>query len=153
MPIVKRDAGVMSRLLRLVACGALLTGCAGTPPAEVCSAAWIKPRVDSALSEFRAVADEAYVGLRRQGDRVARKGSLGLIERAAAMLALTRLVAQFQNSQALDDIQTLGRTCNDPELARKALRSTLVEYDVPESLLDLLDEVEAFTELITESRG
>lgn len=129
-----------------------LGACASTPPAaEVCSANWIKPRTDAALNDFKRSSDDIWQRLQKSGERAADKGNIGLIEKASVLLSLTRLVSSFQNSQALEDLQTLGRTCDDPDLVRNALVGTLEEYNVPEPYINLLNELEAFMQLMNTS--
>ena len=143
-----------TRLLCIALAASLLGACATLLPAEeVCSANWIKPRADAAISEFRSATEDSWNSLRSTGERVAEKGELGLLERASALVTITRLVNAFQNSQALDDLRTLGRTCDDPELVQNALRSTLQEYGVPNQYIELLDELSGFVELMQNASG
>lgn len=142
---------LMRRLPKLLATtllAALLTACASTPPPEeICSAAWIKPRTDAALDEFKGATSDKWKTLQRSGEQAA-SGEIGLLEKARVILSLASVVNSFQNSQALEDLQTLGTTCNDPELVSNALRGVLTEYGVPDTYIDLLDELEGFIELM-----
>ncbi len=130
----------------------VLTGCVSAPrPEEVCTANWIKPRTDAALTEFRSATSESWDSLQKTAKRTAKSGELGIIERASVLLTLTRLASSFKNSQALSDLQTLGRTCNDPNLVRNALVGALEDYDVPQPYINLLNELDAFVQLFEES--
>ena len=64
------------------------------------------------------------------------------------LLSLTSLVNDYQSSQALQDLRTLGQTCDDPDLVKNALLGTLEEYNVPQPYLNLLNELDAFVELL-----
>jgi len=133
-----------------------VVGCVSTPPAEeVCSANWIKPRTDAALKEFRNSTSDTWDKLSKTGKRASKRGSLGLIEKASVLLSLTGLVNSFQNSQALEDLQLLGKTCNDPDLVKNALVGTLEEYNVPDAYINLLNELDGFIKLLdsTASNG
>lgn len=130
----------------------LLTACASTPPPEeICSAAWIKPRTDAALDEFKDATSGKWKTLQRSSEQTANGNDLGLLEKARVILSLASVVSSFQNSQALEDLQTLGKTCDDPELVSNALRGVLSEYGVPDTYIDLLDELEGFIELMNNS--
>ncbi len=145
---------ITKRLLTASLCTLLLAGCASTPrPEEVCSANWIKPRTDAALSEFRTSTSDIWDRLENTGKKAAENGKLSILERASVLFSLTRLVSSFQNSQALDDLQTLSKTCNDPQLVRTALSDTLTEYNVPQQYIDLLNELDAFTTLLQQSES
>lgn len=150
--------GPRNRLIRVAGVGLLalatvmLGACATTPsPAEVCSASWIKPRTDSALADFKRTTKDSWERLRKTGENAARQGNLGLVEKARVILSLTTLVSSFQNSQALTDLQTLGQTCNDPDLVRNALVGTLEEYNVPAPYIKLLNELDDFRRLLEET--
>ena len=144
-----RRLAIMTGLLL----ASFIAGCASTKPtpAEVCSAAWIKPRTDAAINDFTRSTKGSWEQLQRSGERAANEGSLGFIERASVILSLTRLLGQFQDSQALADLRTLSTTCNDPDLVRNALVDTLEEYDVPEPFIDLMGQLEEFIELMDPS--
>lgn len=130
----------------------LVAACASTPPPEeICSASWIKPRTDAALAEFKDATSGQWKALQRSGERASGAADLDLLEKARVLLSLAGVVTSFQNSQALEDLQTLGKTCNDPELVSNALRGVMSEYGVPDAYLDLLDELEGFIELMNNS--
>ena len=132
----------------------LVSACATTPSAEeVCSADWIKPRTDAALQEFKNSTQDTWKKLSSTGKRASKRGSLGLIEKASVLLSLTSLVNSFQNSQALEDLQLLGKTCNDPDLVKNALVGTLEEYNVPDAYINLLNELDGFLKLLESSAG
>lgn len=129
--------------------------CANQPrPEEICTANWIKPRVDAALTDFRANTGDIMQSLSETADDVAGSGgSLGIMDKMSVLLSLTKLVGNFQGGQTLKDLNTLGRTCNDPELAVNALKGVLTEYKVPEPFMDLLENLDAFKAMAEEAAG
>lgn len=135
------------RLITTLLLTVFLTACASTPsPAEICSAQWIKPRTDAALADFKEATSGNWKTLQRSGEQAS--GDLGFLEKARVILSLASIVSSFQSSQAFEDLQTLSKTCNDPELVSNALRGTLSEYGVPAAYIDLLDELEGFIDLM-----
>lgn len=153
--MVKRFLSVSRLFVAICFAGTLLGGCASQQlsAAEVCSADWIKPRTDAALNEFRKSTSGTWESLQKSGKKAAANGKLGLLERASVLFSLTRLVNSFQNSQALDDLQLLSTTCNDPQLVRNALTDTMAQYNVPQQYIDLLGELEQFTTLLQQNGG
>jgi len=142
----------LPRLITTLLLTGLVAACASKPPPEeICSAGWIKPRTDAALAEFKDATSDQWQALQRSGESASGATDLGLLEKARVLLSLAGVVTSFQNSQALDDLQTLGRTCNDPELVSNALRGVMSEYGVPDAYINLLDELEGFLELMDNS--
>ncbi len=131
----------------------LLSGCATTPnPEEICSAEWIKPRADAAMEDFRENVGEILGTLAGTSEAVEQSEGFGLVERARVLFDLARLVNTFQDGQTLRDLRTLGDTCNDPELALRAFNGVLTEYEVPQPVIQLLNELEGFRQLVAESQ-
>jgi len=123
--------------------------CANQPsPEEICTADWIKPRVDSAMADFRANTGEIMQSLSDTGEEiVGSDGALGLLDKMKVLLSLTKLVGNFQGGQTLKDLNALGRTCSDPELAINAFKGVLEEYKEPQSFVDLLENLDEFKAL------
>jgi len=146
---------MITRLLALVLSAAVLAGCASQQlsPEEICSANWIKPRTDAAISEFRKSTSSTWESLQKSGKKAASSGKLGLLERASVLFSLTKLVNAFQNSQALEDLQLLSTTCDDPQLVRNVLTDTMTEYNVPQQYIDLLNSLDEFTNLLQQNQG
>lgn len=147
--VTKRIAVTAATILMTL----LLSACATKHnPDEVCTAEWIKPRVDLALGDFRANTDTILNTLKKTGSEVASSGGqLGLLQRAGVLLSLTKLVSTFQNGQTLKDLNVLSETCNQPELASRVFKDVLSEYNVPPAFLNLLDEMQQFKDLATQA--
>ena len=145
---------MVTRLLALCLSVAVLAGCASQQlsPEEICSANWIKPRTDAAINQFRKSTSSTWENLQQKGKKAAANGKLGLLERASVLLSLTKLVNEFQNSQALEDLQLLSTTCDDPQLVRNVLTDTMTEYNVPQQYIDLLNSLDEFTTLIQQNQ-
>lgn len=150
-PLVTKRAAVTATALLMTLM--LLNACATKHnPDEVCTAEWIKPRVDLALGDFRANTDSILSTLKKTGSEVAKSGGqLGLLQRAGVLLSLTKLVSTFQNGQSLKDLNVLSETCNQPELASRVFKDLLNEYNVPPAFLNLLDEMEQFKDLAAQA--
>ncbi len=141
-----------SMLIRGSAVLLIVAGCATTPdPEEICSAQWIKPRVDAAVADFRDDIEHTMSQLRSSEGSATNAKGMGLLEGAAVLLSLTRLINNLQDSRTLADLNTLSQTCNEPELVMNALTDVLEEYEVPQPFVDLLRELDAFRLFVEES--
>ncbi len=119
-------------------------------PEEVCTAKWIKPRVDQAMADFKEGAASAFETLGKTSEKVAAKGELGQFDKISAMISLASLAYKFKNGDAVKDLRILGDTCKDPKLVSKAFSGYLEEQGAPKSIIQLLNDVDAFQKLIAE---
>ena len=127
----------------------VFSGCAKHyDPEEVCTGKWIKPRVDQAMADFHRKSSKAFDLLKGVSDNVAESGGLGKIQMVTALVSLASLVTDFKDSNAIRDLRILSKTCDDPRLVSKAFRGYLREQGAPDSIVNLLDQVDAFRKLI-----
>ena len=131
----------------------LMTACATKhDPAVVCTSNWIKPRVDAAMGDFRSNSDQILANLKKVGKEAASSGGqLSLLQKARILPSLISLVNSFQNGQTLKDLNVLSETCNDPQLVMRSFTDLLKEYNVPDSFIQLLDELDSFKKLAEEA--
>lgn len=139
----------------LVVAGLLLTtsACATQPkPEEICTAEWIKPRVDAAMQEFRANADDLLSQLKSSAENTTGKdGASAMLGSVDVLVNLVKLVTSFQGGQTFEDLNTLSKTCNDPDLVIHSFTSLLKEYDMPDSFISLLEQLNEFKAIAEES--
>lgn len=131
----------------------LLTACATKhDPAEVCTSNWIKPRVDAAMGDFRTNSDTIFASLKKVGKETASSGGqLSLLQQAKILPSLMSLVNSFQNGQTLKDLNVLSETCNDPQLVTRVFTDVLKEYNVPDTFIQLLGELDSFKKMAEEA--
>ncbi len=143
------------RVFSVVAVSAMLfAGCAKHyDPEEVCTGKWIKPRVDQAMADFKDKSKTAMKMLKGVSGDVAKTGELGKFQMITAMISLASLVTEFKDSNAVRDLRILSKTCDDPKLVTKAFSGYLREQGAPESIVNLLEQVDAFQKLIAEEQG
>ena len=141
----------MKNSLPTLVCASLLfiSACATKhDPAEVCTSKWIKPRIDAAMGDFRDNSSQILATLRKTGNEVAKNGGqLGLLQQARILPSLLQLVNTFQDGQTLKDLNVLSETCNDPELVTRVFTDVLKEYNVPDSFIQLLGELDTFKKM------
>ncbi len=140
-------------LISICASLLLLTACATKhDPAEVCTSNWIKPRVDAAMGDFRSNSDSIFNSLKKVGKETAKSGGqLSLLQQAKILPSLMSLVNTFQNGQTLKDLNVLSETCNDPQLVTRVFTDVLKEYNVPDTFIQLLGELDSFKKMAEEA--
>ncbi len=119
-----------------------VSACATTPvPEEVCSAEWISARTDKAMAEFGRDVRPMMRTFRRAG-RVAEGGNvLGAFQSLQLVNAVTKMLGKIQDSQALKDVQTLGATCNDPDLLGESFTNFMRDQGASDQVIDMIDTV------------
>ncbi len=134
-------------LFVLILTGLLMTGCAKPTPAEICSPEWIQPRVDKAMHAFDKNTRKSLRTLQKAGDTVKAGNAIGPLRMLSVLISLQSTLDQFVDGQALKDIRTIAKTCNDPELVTRSFRSFLKKKGVPGIVTDLLEDLQQFSTL------
>ncbi|MFK7731328.1 MAG: hypothetical protein AB8B48_06870 [Pseudomonadales bacterium] len=141
----------------LLLVGLLLTtsACATQPkPEEICTAEWIKPRVDSAMQEFRGNADGILSQLKAAGENTTGEdGAAAMLGSVDVLVNLVKLISTFQGGQTFEDLNTLSKTCNDPDLLIESFTGLLKEYDMPDSFISLLEQLNEFKAIAEDAVG
>lgn len=124
-----------------------LVGCAKPTPEEICSPEWIQPRVDRAMKQFEKSTNKALKTLRKAGNKVEAGGEIGPLRMLSVLIALQSAVDNFVDGQALKDIRTLGKTCNDPKLVARSFRAFLKDKGAPDTVIDILEDLQEYQSL------
>lgn len=132
----------------MVGCTLLVGGCATQPdPYEVCSAPWIESRVDAAIKDFKRDIRSPLATLRRAGNDLKDDGEIGAFTMLRVTNALSSFVNKLEDSEALEDLQLLGKSCDDPDVMERAVTDLLRREGAPDSVINLLTSMRAFTDL------
>lgn len=138
----------MKQIKSLLVASLLLatSACATQPkPEEICTAEWIKPRADAAMQEFRGSADKILLQLRSAGENTTGDDSASaMLGSVDVLVNLVKLITSFQGGQTFEDLNTLAKTCNDPDLVVQSFTDLLEEYDMPDSFISLLEQLNEF---------
>jgi len=90
--------------------------------------------------------------LKKVGAEAAKSGGqLSLLQQAKILPSLMSLVNTFQNGQTLKDLNVLSETCNDPQLVTRVFTDVLKEYNVPDSFIQLLGQLDSFKKMAEEA--
>lgn len=135
-------------------CVMALSACSTTPdPAEVCTAAWVEPRVDRAVERIETRLDKALSAFRTVGDSWMQGGTPGPIQMFRLSNAAKNLEKELTDGRGVRDLRTLASTCNDPDLIREQVYSLLDREGLPAPLLNFLDVTGILEGLIETAEG
>jgi hypothetical protein len=127
----------------------VLSACASTPdPAEVCSAEWIQPRAERAMTDFKKDTRSTFKKLKKAGDTLTDGGTLGPLQMYSLMGSINRLTDNFENGRAMKDMRTLASTCNDPDLIKTAMTDFMREQGISERFINFLNNLKEYQNLL-----
>lgn len=127
----------------------MLSACASTPdPAEVCSAEWIKPRAERAMTDFKRDTKSTFKKLKKAGDTLSDGDQLGPLQMFSLMSSVNRLTDNFENGRAMKDMRTMATTCNDPDLIKTAMTDFMREQGISEKLIQFLNGMKEYQQLL-----
>ncbi|GHA90996.1 hypothetical protein GCM10009069_12590 [Algimonas arctica] len=138
----------------LVPCLVALSACSTTPdPADVCTAAWIEPRVERAVERIETRLDKALRAFRTVGDSWMNGNTPGPIQMFRLSNAANDLEKELVDGRGIRDLRMLASTCNDPNLIREQVYTLLDREGLPDPLLNFLDATGILEGLIETAEG
>lgn len=140
-----------SIIFTALTCGSLLIlpACATMPdPVEVCSAQWIAPRAERAMSDFKRDTRSIFKKLRKTGDTLQDGGTIGALQMFSLLSSLNALENKLKNGRAIRDMRMLATTCDDPELLKNAINDFMLEQGISERFIQFLNGFDAYTKLL-----
>lgn len=138
----------------LIPCLVVLSACSTTPdPAEVCTTAWIEPRVDSAVERIETRLDKTLRAFRTVGESWINGKTPGPIQMFRLSNAAKDLEKELTDGRGVRDLRLLASTCNDPDLIREQIYTLLDREGLPEPLFDFLDATGILEGLIETAEG
>ncbi len=127
----------------------LLGACASTPdPAKVCSADWIKPRVDRAMRDFSHDTKGVFKTLEKTAHSFESTGKVSPIAMFKVMNALKKLGNKMEHGHAMRDMRTLAQTCNDPHLIQTAMTKFMREQGISERFITFLNGLDVYRKML-----
>ncbi len=119
---------------------AVLSACASTPdPAEVCSAEWIAPRADKAVSKIEKRAGSSIKNLSKASESWVKGKTPNFVQMLALRNSLNKLKKELSNGQGIRDLRTVAKTCNDPDLIKSSMRDLIERQGVSDDLLKWME--------------
>lgn len=138
-------------LLPIAATALLVTGCTTTyDPAEVCTAEWIKPRAERAVTSIESETRSAFKTLRKNGKSFSEGKSPGPLQIISMTSAVSKLTNELKNGRGMKDLRILRNTCNEPEIISDALTGLMRDQGLPEGMINFIESLDAYQNLLTE---
>ncbi len=104
------------------------------------------------MQEFRGNTDDILSQLRAAGENTAgEEGAAAMLGSVDVLVNLVKLISSFQGGQTFEDLNTLSKTCNDPDLVIRSFTGLLKEYDMPDSFISLLEQLNEFKAIADEA--
>jgi len=129
----------MKKIIILSFITATFTACATTPsPEKICSAEWIAPRADKAVSRIEKKTRRAIKTLRRTGESLTKGKSPSVFAMIGLSSAFEDLEYEFTKGPGMRDLKTVAKTCDDPEVITKAMRQVFKNQGVSDDVFDLI---------------
>ncbi len=118
----------------------LLSACASTPdPAVVCSAEWIAPRAEKAVTRIEKRAKSSFRTLSKVSKTWAAGKTPGPIQMFSLSRAIRGLEKELTQGQGIKDLKTVAKTCNDPEIISDSMRDLLKRQGVSDRLIGQIE--------------
>ncbi len=128
----------------------MLSACASTPdPAEVCSAEWITPRANKAVSKIEKRAGSSIKTLSKVSQSWAEGKTPGPFQMFALSSAVNKMKKELTNGQGIRDLRTVAKTCNDPQLIKDSMRDLLERQGVSEKLIGWMENNPIYESLVS----
>ncbi len=136
---------------KLAITGLLLatSACTTVPdPAKVCSAEWVAPRAERAMSDFKRDTRSIFRKLKKTGNKLQDGGKIGPLQMFSLMNSLSSLGKKLENGRAMRDMRTLAKTCDNPQLIKNAMTDFMRQQGIDEKFIQFLNGFEAYTRLL-----
>jgi hypothetical protein len=131
-----------------------LSGCATVPTAEeICTPAWITPRVDRAVDRIETRLDKTLDALTDAGDSWLRGRSPGPIQLLRLSNAAKELEREIEDGQGINDLRLIARTCNNPDLIETQIYALLDRQGVSSQMTNFLEETGMMRRIIEVAEG
>lgn len=141
-------------ILLVIASAATLTACSTTPdPSKICTAEWIEPRADKALTRIETRLDKTFKSFRKAGDAWARGQSPGLFTMMSLDRSLKELERELTDGRGIRDLRLLADTCDDPDFIRSEFDRLLERQDVLPAVINFMNQIGLYERLLDLAEG
>ncbi len=129
-----------------------LTACATTPdPAKMCTAEWISPRAEKAVSRIERKTRSAIKPIKSVGEALAEGKTPGVFTMMRLSSSFEKLEKELTEGQGIRDIKLLAKTCDDPDIISKAMRNVFENQGVSANVLDFIEGLDFYQAILREN--
>ncbi len=140
----------MRRLLILSTAAILLSACATAPdPAKVCTAEWIKPRADKAVSAIEKDTRGVIKNLRKVAESYIDGKTPGPIQMWSLSNSVKKLENELEGGRGIRDLRTLARTCDDPKIVSSVMARFMRSHGLPDGLVNFIENLDQYQKILS----
>lgn len=122
----------------------MLSACATTyDPAEVCTAEWIAPRVDLAVTQLERDTNR-LIKTFKSAARSMEDGKISAWKTYRMISSVQKYADRVENSRGMKDLRILSDTCDDPQIIRNGFADYLESVQAPSFLVMMLRDMDDF---------
>ena len=128
-----------------------ISGCATAPnPEEICTSEWIGERSAKAIGKIESKAGRSISALTKAAESWSKGKTPGLFQMLALQNAFKGLEKELTTGVGMKDLRTLAKTCNNPEIISDAMGNLLRKQNLPDNLINYIENFEPYQRLITQ---
>ncbi len=144
----------MKRLcLAALSSALLMTGCATTEldPAKVCTAEWIKPRAENALSHIQNDAESVFKNLRKVAASYVAGNTPGPLQLWSLQNSVKSLEKELKTGRGMTDLKTMAKTCDNPKIITDAMGGFLRDQELPDGMVNFIERFPLYQQILTDA--
>ena len=140
----------MRRILILSTAAIFLSACATTPdPAKVCTAEWIEPRADKAVSAIEKDTRGVIKNLRKVAASYIEGNKPGPLQMWSLSNSVKKLESELESGRGIRDLRTLARTCDDPKIVTTAMARFMRSHGLPDGLVNFIENLDQYQKILS----
>lgn len=144
----------MKKLCLVPVAALTLSACATTPdPAKVCTAEWIKPRTEKAVSAIEKDTRGVIKNLRKVALSYADGKKPGPLTMWSLSNSVKKLESELESGRGIRDLRTLARTCDDPKIVSSAMAGFLRSHGLPDGLVRFIESLDDYQKILSPEFG
>jgi len=128
----------------------MLGACASTPnPAKVCTSDWISARADKAIESIEDRSKTSLKALTKASKSLADGKKPGIFQQLALLNALNGMKKELTRGRGIQDLKTVAKTCNDPNIVKNAMRGLMKRQGVSDTFISRVENSPIYQGLVS----
>ncbi len=144
----------MKKLCLIPVATLILSACATTPdPAKVCTAEWIQPRTEKAVSAIEKDTRGVIKNLRKVALSYADGKKPGPLTMWSLSNSVKKLESELESGRGIRDLRMLARTCDDPKIISDTMGRYLRSHNLPDGLIRFIENLDDYQKILSPEFG